>query len=299
MSMVESWNCKDVSSLSPDNIIGLDLNNFVECRKCLRLCVSLCTPLNSSSALTRNRNYSVGFEMTSSRNPFAFCATPTTTSILPQFGVFNALSYMLVSDIVFVSNPPEYALDTFIPLLEAAGATCSGARCQFNYSRELFKESLGWMALGALLLLLLGISIASIMIFPNHRVLKAKRGFLGMVCKTRNSTSMTDNPRDAELPEVDQERQAVRAIVTRTGKEQEEVEDCADIKEGTEDVAEVVPVPHDESKAELPPVLMSQLCKVFPPLGGAPAKAALDNLDLHVEKGEVIGLLGKVSEVTI
>merc|ERR1712232_1093913 len=242
----------------------------------------------------------------------------TITSILPQFGAFNALSYMLVSDIVFISDPPEYAVDTFIPLLEAAGASCSGARCRFNYSRELFKESLGWMAFGSVLLLLLGVSIASIMVFPNQWVLKAKRGLLGIVSRARNAKTfisddpreaelfITDDRREAELPEVDQERQAVRAIVAETGeKEQgEAVEDreeshagnviieaqqaisvLADVKAGTEAVTDVVP-------AQIP-VLMSQLCKTFPPLGGAPAMIALDNLDLHVEKGEVIGLLGK------
>mmetsp|Transcript_24881 Transcript_24881/g.56295 ORF Transcript_24881/g.56295 Transcript_24881/m.56295 type:complete len:1783 (-) Transcript_24881:57-5405(-) len=281
MSMIETLKCQDIRSLSPDNIDGLDLENFVEC---------------------------LGYELTASYNPFLFCATPTITSILPQFGAFNALSYMLVSDIVFISDPPEYAVDTFIPLLEAAGASCSGARCRFNYSRELFKESLGWMALGSVLLLLLGVSIASIMVFPNQWVLKAKRGLLGMVCRARNAkTSITrDDHREAELPEVDQERQAVRAIVAETGKKEqgEAVEDregshagnviieaqqafpvLADVKAGTEAVTDVVP-------AQIP-VLMSQLCKTFPPLGGAPAMIALDNLDLHVEKGEVIGLLGK------
>ena len=280
-SMAESLNCQDISSLSPDNIDGMDLDNFVEC---------------------------LGLTMSSSNNPLLFCSAPTITSILPQFGAFNALSYMLVSDIVFVSNPPEYAVDTFIPMLKAAGASCSGSRCRFNQSRELFKESLGWMALGAVLLLLLGVLIASIMVFPNHHILKAKRGLLRMVCRARAKTSITEDPRDAELPEVAQERQAVRAIVARTGKKEQEmtmegrevshsenvaiesqqaIPVRADVKTGAEAVVDVVP-------AQIP-VLMSQLCKTFPPLGGAPAKIALDNLDLHVEKGEVIGLLGKVS----
>ena len=38
---------------------------------------------------------------------------------------------------------------------------------------------------------------------------------------------------------------------------------------------------------------MHKLRKVFPPLGGAPEKVALASLDLHVPRGEVLGLLGK------
>merc|ERR1719337_141615 len=30
-SMIEYWKCQDIHSLSPDNIDGLDLENFVEC----------------------------------------------------------------------------------------------------------------------------------------------------------------------------------------------------------------------------------------------------------------------------
>ncbi|KAL7532375.1 hypothetical protein ACHAXR_004592 [Thalassiosira sp. AJA248-18] len=38
---------------------------------------------------------------------------------------------------------------------------------------------------------------------------------------------------------------------------------------------------------------MHKLRKVFPSLGGAPPKVALTSLDLHVPRGEVLGLLGK------
>ena len=36
-----------------------------------------------------------------------------------------------------------------------------------------------------------------------------------------------------------------------------------------------------------------KVCMGIPPLGGAPEKVALKGLDLHVPKGEVLGLLGK------
>ena len=38
---------------------------------------------------------------------------------------------------------------------------------------------------------------------------------------------------------------------------------------------------------------MHKLRKEYPSLGGAPAKVALNSLDLHVERGRVLGLLGK------
>jgi ABC-2 type transport system ATP-binding protein len=38
---------------------------------------------------------------------------------------------------------------------------------------------------------------------------------------------------------------------------------------------------------------MHKLSKTFPSLGGSPTKVALASLDLHVPRGEVLGLLGK------
>jgi ABC-type lipopolysaccharide export system ATPase subunit len=48
-------------------------------------------------------------------------------------------------------------------------------------------------------------------------------------------------------------------------------------------------IPRDE----IPPVLTYKLQKIYPSLGGLPAKVALKSLDLHVPKGQVLGLLGK------
>lgn len=48
-----------------------------------------------------------------------------------------------------------------------------------------------------------------------------------------------------------------------------------------------------KEKAELPPILMRSLRKVYPSSGRSPPKVALNSLDLHVPKGQVLGLLGK------
>ncbi len=49
----------------------------------------------------------------------------------------------------------------------------------------------------------------------------------------------------------------------------------------------------ESNRDKLPPVVMHKLREVFPHLGGVPEKVALVSLDLHVPRGEVLGLLGK------
>ena len=44
---------------------------------------------------------------------------------------------------------------------------------------------------------------------------------------------------------------------------------------------------------DLHPILAHKLRKVYPGLGGLPPKVALASLDLHVPRGQVLGLLGK------
>lgn len=47
------------------------------------------------------------------------------------------------------------------------------------------------------------------------------------------------------------------------------------------------------SRDSIPAVLSYKLRKVYPSLGGIPPKVALESLDIHVPKGQVLGLLGQ------
>ncbi|KAL7536544.1 hypothetical protein ACHAXR_007230, partial [Thalassiosira sp. AJA248-18] len=88
-------------------------------------------------------------------NPLIYC-TPAYAGILPQLGLFQTLALTLMSDIVFYSEPKEYA-EEFVTKLVEGGAKCAGNRCNFEYARQLYGENLGYMFLGALLLLVLGV----------------------------------------------------------------------------------------------------------------------------------------------
>lgn len=95
-------------------------------------------------------------------NLLIFCL-PTEASILPQIGLFHTLSLSLMSSVVFYSEPANYATEVFVPNLKAS---CSGNSCAFDYVRTVYGSSLGYMFLGAVLLLVLGISISYIAIYP-------------------------------------------------------------------------------------------------------------------------------------
>merc|ERR1719401_2786282 len=163
---------KDYASLSSDSLDDTNLDGFVEC---------------------------LGWQMA---NPLVYC-TPSYTSLLPQFGLFNTLSLTMFSDIVFYSEPSSFAGDTFVPVLVAAGAVCSGTRCRFMHARQLYSESLGWMALGAVLLLIIGVLVASFSVFPSSLVLRVKRRILGLFgCCQSKQTTLVEEDVAEELPEV-------------------------------------------------------------------------------------------------
>lgn len=69
-----------------------------------------------------------------------------------------------MSNVVFYSEPSYYAQEVFIPGLQ--GASCAGNSCSFMRVRQLFGQSLGYMFLGSVLLLILGLAVARIVLHP-------------------------------------------------------------------------------------------------------------------------------------
>jgi ABC-type glutathione transport system ATPase component len=97
---------------------------------------------------------------------------------------------------------------------------------------------------------------------------------------------MKDAPEPME--EVVKEEELVTSLVQKFLMQKEgEVKEVEHKDIETEMNNEVIP------RDELPPVLTHKLRKVYPSLGGLPPKIALESLDLHVPKGQVLGLLGK------
>ena len=69
-----------------------------------------------------------------------------------------------MSNIVFYSEPSYYAQEVFIPGLQ--GASCAGNSCSFMRVRQIFGQSLGYMFLGSVLLLIFGFTVARIVLYP-------------------------------------------------------------------------------------------------------------------------------------
>ena len=220
-------------------------------------------------------------------DPFLLC-TPPTVSILPQMGLFQTLALTLISDIVFYSEPPEYAKE-FTTKLKEEGHSCSGTSCKFVYARSLYGKNLGYMFLGAILLLILGLLMATLWMYPSSWIIRTKHAFANLFKKGKKQDSPNVDQIE-ELKEVDAERQHVRSIM-------EQLQSQPSDNEGRiESHIDLEANKTEENPAvdnNFPPVIMHELRKVFPPLGGAPEKIALKGLDLHVPKGEVLGLLGK------
>mmetsp|Transcript_22129 Transcript_22129/g.48128 ORF Transcript_22129/g.48128 Transcript_22129/m.48128 type:complete len:1680 (-) Transcript_22129:165-5204(-) len=231
----------------------------------------------------------VGFLIT---DPMIYC-TPAHVSILPQMGLFQTLALTLMSDIVFYSEPKEY-VDKFTAKLVEGGASCSGNNCKFDYARQAYGKNLGYMFLGAILLVILGVVMATVMIYPSTWIIRGRHALSRLnlfKCRRKGQQEdLTSSEEIEEMKEVDAERQHVQSIMRPFLAEPVNV----DAEAANDSPAPILCYSLINSdRDQLPPVIMHKLRKVFPPLGGSPAKIALKSLDLHVPKGEVLGLLGK------
>ena len=96
-----------------------------------------------------------------------------------------------MSNIVFYSEPSYYAQEVFIPGLQ--GASCAGNSCSFMRVRQIFGQSLGYMFLGSVLLLILGFAVARIVLYPLPiRARYVKDSFLSTSLRFHNLTSLED-----------------------------------------------------------------------------------------------------------
>jgi ABC-type multidrug transport system ATPase subunit len=224
---------------------------------------------------------------------------PPRAAILPQFGVFQTLAMTTMSQIKFATQPSGY--EDMVLSQQGVTSGCYGGVCKFPYAHVLYWKNLAYMLSGAVLLLVLGISLATIVDFPpgwvldlKHRISHTCLRLHGRICcrggrvvrlqgRDGSMTNMT-----VELEEVTQERNVVCEMVAPFVEESEPEE-----IESAFELHEVVIKRESIPRTDLPPVLMRKLRKVYPSVGGLPSKVALKSLDLHVPAGQVLGLLGK------
>jgi ABC-type multidrug transport system ATPase subunit len=195
---------------------------------------------------------------------------PAVTGLIPQFGLFQTIAMTLMAGIEFTSDPPEYADQVLMPKL---GGDCDGNICRFPFAKDLYYKNIGFMLIGGMLLLVVGLLLVFTFTFPVKPVLAVKgrfthawRNLFARKPRGKTSTGKSEDD-DGPLEEVISESEHVQSVLDS--------------------------MPQNDSPAGLPPVLTHKLRKVYPSLGGLPPKVALDSLDLHVPKGQVLGLLGK------
>jgi ABC-type multidrug transport system ATPase subunit len=232
---------------------------------------------------------------------------PSYAAMLPQLGLFHMIAASLLGNILFVSDPPDYATSLFIPSL-GSDVQCDGNVCEFPFAREQYLSFMGFMAIGALILMLMGFCFVSLFSFPN----KTSRQLRSTVKQAWNCISMSKiiaNVQDTQhsyeiLQEVVDETAVVESFVRRlidkseAGNGEEDGfgnEPLAErsLLSNMDDLIELEVNTESISRDSIPPVLSYNLRKVYPSLGGAPPRVALQSLDLHVPRGEVLGLLGK------
>jgi hypothetical protein len=198
-----------------------------------------------------------------------------------------------MSDLILISDPPEYVQQVLFPSI--GGAQCSGNACQFPFARKLYGQNVGFMFLGAAVLFLIGYIQLSLISFPGARVLRAKHKLCWWwrCSKTghdlEQSGAATLNE-EAVLEEVTAESEFVASIIQPLLKPR----DPSAVERGEDESGDVVLADAESiPRNTLPPVVTFKLGKVYPAVGGLPPKIALSSLDLHVPKGEVLGLLGQ------
>lgn len=222
---------------------------------------------------------------------------PLFAAILPQFGRFQTLMMTLLSEIVLESDPPEYVQQVLIPAL-GDSVDCSGNTCRFPFARQLYGENLGLMLLGAVILMILGCVQVAFFSFPDGVVLRVKNLISDAYRRVRScgrspnaSSSATLEDASEPMEDVVKEEEFVTSLVQQflIQKGDDKVKEFGQKDAEMQNDIEIEMNPRDK----LPPVLMHKLRKVYPSLGGLPPKIALESLNFHVPKGQVLGLLGK------
>ena len=221
-----------------------------------------------------------GFDVNSAE--IGLACMPQASGLIPHFAMYTGLGYLWMGKLQIISDPPEYASTVLLPSL--SGDYCDGATCEFPFVQDKYKAFMGFGVLGGVILLLFGFLLVALFTFPVGAVLSVKNkvyAFFQCIVHPfrlgRNVAAEENTKEDA--PEVKEEQEIVRS----------QVESFTSSEEDSPVVHITGPIPRDE----VPPLLAYKLRKEYETPRGVPNKVALKSLELHVPKGQVLGLLGK------
>ena len=233
----------------------------------LEQCTSnICSSLDDPSSLSSEEFLNcVGLNVNSG-SIGSLCLNPVS-AILPQFGLFQTMAMAIISDVIFVSEPPEYVEQVLVPSLGDAVA-CSGNTCVFPYTKWLYGVNIGFMTVGAFLLLILGVVQVSFFSFPGSISLRVKACFSNLFEKLRCTSLKHKGSGDEKMDEAASNQPPLEEVTNESEYVQKEVKpllkqsDPEQVEEGTEDVeiADHDKIPRDD----IDPVLMYKLRKVYP-----------------------------------
>jgi ABC-type multidrug transport system ATPase subunit len=213
----------------------------------------------------------------------SYCVTPAA-SLLSHIGIYQMLSMAYTSKVKFISEPEGYVRDVLIPSLEGE-VRCKDDTCSFPFASRLYGLNLLFTLIGGILFILLGLCMAYTLGFPIAPIIRLRhasgRVMDGCKCSRQSHDMKPEDSEDAtERSEVSEERAVVEDIVKP-------------ILTGYSDDGQPNMDHTSVPREAIQPVITHKLRKVYPTRGGRPPVVALDSLDLHVPKGQVLGLLGK------
>ena len=208
-----------------------------------------------------------------------------TASFVPQVAFFQMLSLSLLLGVRLTSDPPEYVSEYLIPALGSSVECTSDGVCSFPYAYTQYRKVVGFAFIGIVLLAALGLVQVVFFDYPPSWIVTFKdtvsrsfKSFRNVFRRRRTTRAQSGGKSDLVHEEVTDEKAIVDSYMqmgvfrTRQGEEPSEQADA---------------------NRPFPPILMHQLRKIYPGVGSSPPKLAVDDLNLHVEKGKVLGLLGQ------
>lgn len=201
---------------------------------------------------------------------FVSLCAPKVASILPQYGIFQLLLVLLMKRMKFkniVFDNSDY---------------CSGTTtqvCEIPFMQDFFRAHGSYLVLGIVILNALGIPLFYMFWSPSSLSRKSK-------IEDQESTC-NENIRNEVVEESRKIEEILRPILSSNNH------DISTAETGLIDYSRIDYTRMKEISEILPSILMFKLRKVYPSSNKTPPKVAVDDLNLQVQKGEILGLLGK------